>query len=89
MGVASASSLSRLDHSVLGSTTSATNIWCWDCGEKPVLSTEDEYKCNCARIWITAIVQETDEADGINLIAVHLLVTDDDEVPALDRRSLR
>ena len=65
------------------------NVWCWDCGEKFALSPEDEYRCGCERVWVSAIEQETDEVERANLLAVHLLVTDGDEVLALDRRALR
>lgn len=67
------------------------NVWCWDCGEKFPLSSEDEYTCSCERTWVSAIEeQETDdEAARVHQVAVHLLVTDGDQVLALDRRALR
>ena len=65
------------------------NVWCWDCGEKLALSSEDEYRCGCERIWVSAIEQEADEGEQAQLVAVHLLLTDGNEVLALDRRALR
>ena len=64
------------------------HVWCWDCGEKFALSAEDEYRCGCERVWVSAIQQETDEVERAHLVAVHLLVIDGDEVLALDRRAL-
>lgn len=65
------------------------NVWCWACGERFALASEDEYKCYCELIWISAIEEAGDETHGIHLNAAHLLVTNRNEVLALDRRALR
>ena len=65
------------------------SVWCWDCGEKFALSSEDEYECGCERFWVSAIEEETDGAEQGHQIAVHLLVISGEETLALDRRALR
>ena len=65
------------------------NVWCWDCGEKFALSSEDKYECGCERTWVSAIEVATDGAERGHPMAVHLLVISGDQVLALDRRALR
>lgn len=65
------------------------NVWCWDCGEKFTLSSEDEYKCGCELIWVSELDKETGGSERDQLNAVNLLVVSDEESYALDRRALR
>lgn len=65
------------------------NVWCWDCGEKFALSSEDEHECYCETIWISVIEDGIEGAEQDHPIAVHLLVLKSEEVVALDRRALR
>ena len=65
------------------------HIWCWDCGERFALSSEGEHQCDCERTWVSAIEEETEGGSKGQLNAVHLLMTDGDEVFSLDRRALR
>lgn len=46
------------------------NIWCWDCGAKFALSSDDEKKCSCERFWLTATEEEEDGSGS----AVHLFL---------------
>ena len=63
------------------------HVWCWDCGERFALSSEGEYECGCERTW-ASVTDPTAPQRG-QLEAVHLLMSDGNEVFSLDRRALR
>lgn len=65
------------------------HIWCWDCGDKFAVGDEDEHKCFCGRLWVTAVEEEIDDPTGDTLNAVHLLALVDENLVPLDRRRLR
>lgn len=65
------------------------HIWCWDCGEKFAIGSEDQHECYCKRMWVSVIEEEIDDPTGKTLNAVHLLLQAENDMFALDRRRLR
>lgn len=65
------------------------HVWCWACGGKFALSDEDEHRCECGWLWVSAIEEELEDRPGSTLNAVHLLVWTGEHLVAIDRRPLR